>query len=386
MRAVGWILSAGLALVAGCGVGEGVSGRPGGDQTENGIQAKAVDSSGAPLALARVLVLPARALDSNLVDPRRIEAMTDSVGQILIKGLAPGSYRLEIVHHGKAVQFAANVVAGEIADAGTRTPLPTGSLRGRVKAGVVVAARGLGHWTRSDASGRFQLDSLPTGVVELVASDGAHAWKTVSIGQTSDAGTLRQDSAGQILLDDFEDGDSRHRWAPLVSNGWWYVASSADVASLPAGITSQFWNGIDSVSPERRKAFHTVFDFDTAKSNPWAEVGVGLAGASTGDLSKLTSVNFWAKGSGSFAIHINTRTLGRIETDIQLTSEWKEYDIPLAAFHKGVGADATAAIADILAAATGLAWESTSNAEIWLDEIRLIGVTSKSVWGDLTPP
>jgi hypothetical protein len=382
------LLATGLA---GCGDADRIGGRPGGDQTENGITARIVDSSGRTVAGARVLARPANwsasgtALDS--AGWNRLEAVTDEAGKFVLQGIEPGNYRIEVRDGGRAAQWSANVGEDGIADAGTITVAPRGGLRGKVpNPGAIVSSVGLWHWTKADSLGGFALDSLPPGAVELVSSDGAHGWLTVWSGAQRRIGTLRPEPVGQILLDDFEDGDSRHRWGPLVGLGWWYAAFSTSVVPTPAGIKSTPADAVDSTSPERRNVLHARFDFSAGETSPWAEVGVEIRSKDRyADLRGLSALSFLAKGTGTVTVYVNGSTHARIAAKRVLSAEWTEIRIPVDSFVFG-SAPVPDSTAMVLSSAGGLSWHTTSSADIWLDDIRLIGVTPASVWGDVLPP
>ena len=209
------------ALVSGCGTGGSVAGRPGGDQTENGILARIMDSTGAPAAGARVKVRPAdwtaSGGSSDSTTFAALDLRTDADGGFRLTGLPSGQYRVEVRSSGLALQFGA-VLDGKVFDAGTRQLSATGTIQGRVStgSGSVVAVAGLDHFAIADSAGRFRLDSLPSGVMQTRTSDGSYSWVTLAPYATALAGLLRADSAAQILLEDFVDGDTRNRWAPLV--------------------------------------------------------------------------------------------------------------------------------------------------------------------------
>jgi len=388
MKAHGSLLVVLLSILAGCGTDE-TAGRPAGDQTENGIRASVVDGSGAPVVGARVVAHPATWLQQDSFLPSHAAswvASTDSFGHVLLP-LPAGRWQIEIIGSGRRAQFGATVDEG-ILDVGSRRIDPTGSIEGIAPApGSWIGVRGLGHGARADASGRFRMDSLPAGVVELVASDASHAWSVVGSGTESDCGILRTDSVQQVLLDDFEDGDPRHWWAPLAGGGWWYAVASDSVAASPTGLLAEAWKGIQRDSATGARLFHARFEFDSTETNPWAEIGVQLAPSTStsANLSALESVSFRIRGSGSVAIRFDSRLAGRLVAHLDLPDTWREIRVPLDSFRLEK-ADSTTTRRQFLAAATGMAWEFLASGEILLDDIRLRGPTPQTTWSANTPP
>lgn len=371
-------------LLASCG-GDRISGRPGGDQTENGVVAMVLDTSGLPVVRARVVAYPASWLAFESARPltnNRTSAWTDTSGRAILP-LDPGPWRIEILSAGLRAQFKATVGTG-LQDAGFHHLMAPGSLEGVTAPNGWVAARGLAHAVRADSLGHFRLDSLPAGVVEIVATDGNHAWSTVIPGTTGDCGALATDSVGQILLEDFEDGDSRHRWAPVIGGGWWYAVTSDRIVATPVG---EVWRGIERDTSTGNHYMHTSFDFTSAGIDPWAELGVQLGASNTSvtDLSRLESLSFQLLGTGNVAVRFYSRLAGRLVANVVASPSWMEFRIPLDSFHLE-GADVATTPRGFLEQSTSMAWEILTTGEIGLDDIRLQGPSAMEAWGDLSPP
>lgn len=376
----------GALLLASCG-SDRIAGRPGGDQTENGILARVLDPSGSPVVGARLVAHPASWTATDSAATRTevgITAWTDASGRALLP-LDPGRWRIEILSAGRRAQFGTTVGTG-IQDAGShRLSLPGGLHGIAASPGAWVAVRGLAHAVRADSLGRFHLDSLPAGAIEVVDLGEGRAWATAIPGTTVDCGVLATDSVGQILLEDFEDGDSRHRRAPLTGGGWWYVATSDSVVATPA--IGEFWRGILRDSSSGNRHLRVRFDFSSAGANPWAEVGVQLGAltASATDLSRLESLRFGLLGSGTVSVRFNSRLTGRLVAHVVASPSWKEVRIPLDSFRLE-GADSATTPRGFLEQSTSLSWEILGTGEIGLDDIRLQGLAATEAWGDLSPP
>ena len=378
------------AMMLGCSFEHTVAGRPGGDQTENRLTAQVFDSGGKPAASARVLVCPLHsdsvAWSSDSTPSLTLETRTDTMGRIFLATPTPGPYRIEVRSQDQALSFDVNLKEGDNLDAGKQTLHATGSLEGWTQPGALVALAGLRHWTRADSSGHFTLDSLPAGVLAVASQGGAQAWASVNPGAQGNAGQLRTPVAGEILLEDFEDGDSRHRYAPLVGQGWWYASASPLVRVSPDSLGHHPAYGILYDSLGGSKVYHAAFAFDTTEVTPWAEIGVGLTSRTApADLSKLTMISFRARGSGSINLIFSSPGMQRLSHVFTLPQAWTEIQIPVDSLMLR-GLLQPDSLGTHLQAISGIAWQCTGNAEIWLDEIRLIGLDAQTAWShDITP-
>jgi hypothetical protein len=243
----------------------------------------------------------------------------------------------------------------------------------------------------ADAQGNFLLDSLPFGLHALYGSTSqGRAYVELQDTGTARSGMLRPEIPGKILLDDFEDGDSRNRYGAWLGEGWWWISGAPTVQLLPSGIV-QFPARSLVVDSAGNTSLHFSAAFTGNSTSDWAEAGVHL-GSAPYDLTSLVAVRFRAKGTGSLTIRIVTdgAEAGQsIETTLSLPSGWNDLTVPVTAFQlpawSGSSVDSAGRIAK-LRRCMGLSWAFTANAELWLDDIELIGPSPDVLWGSRPPP
>jgi hypothetical protein len=206
-------------------------------ETENAVAARIVRPDGTPasgtLVRARPLVwIVGDSFDSSL------DQRTNSDGRIRMN-LPSGGWRLE-ARQGGVVAVIDIPAQGRIPDLGTVHLASPASVMGRAEPGARIGVGGLQQTAVVDAGGYFHFDSLPAGVHVLrQLGSQARAFVQAQAGQTLDAGILRTDSAGQILLDDFEDGDARSRFGAWTGGGWWWVSGTTGVHLSPDGVDTK---------------------------------------------------------------------------------------------------------------------------------------------------
>lgn len=380
-------LACGLVLI-GCGEPDRSAGGSS-YETENAVAARIVHPDGSPASGALVRARPLGWLDGDHAIPS-LDVRTDAEGRLQLE-LAEGPWRLEARQSG--VVAVLDVPARQRAlDMGTvRLSLPS-SIVGRAPAGSQVGVSGLQHRAQVDPGGYFHLDSLPPGV-HVVREIGttARAFVLTREGTSTDAGVLRSETTGQILLDDFEDGDSRLRHGAWTGGGWWWLDADSGVNLSPDSVGAK---------PERAifadggggKVFHFSAAFPAnADASSWAQCGHDF-GARPLDLSSLVSVRFKARGIGTVGVLVNidSATPAQVpQTSVVLDSVWKEFDVPVSALQlpswSGVVLD-SASRALRLRRAVGLTWSLNASGDLWLDDIRLVGPSSSFLWGQSPPP
>jgi len=363
------------------GCSERVAGGTTGVETTNGIRLIVIDGAGSPIPNAQVRVRPVHWLvgDPLTVDSSRTDGPTDAQGNYLCRILPPGQWRIEVRKPGLAAQFDDST-----RDAPPPLPLrlaPTAILEGQAAPNELVRLQGLSRATRADAKGIFRFDSLPSGSLSL-AGNGSSAFAWLSSGETGWAGRLRADSATSILFEDFEDHDGQMRYGPVVSGGWWYAAGAAGVTILPEGVTRSFPTVLVTDSVHGGLALHLQATNDSA-TVPWFETGVGIGGAPTSDLSKLSAISFLARGTGRTCLRLTSSALTGnqyLSNCFDLPAKWTEIVIPLDSLKtSGTGADTSTRKA-ALRSVNGMTWAMTLPVDFWLDEIRFYGLAPRQFW------
>lgn len=377
-----------LAILAGCGSTERSSGGSS-YETENALAVRILRPDGTPAPGVAVRARPLRWLEGESFDSS-LDQRSDTDGRVRLD-LPSGAWRLEAGQEGMLAVLDVPA-SGRTPDLGTLRLGRPASVLGRTVPGARIGVNGLHRSALADPSGFFHLDSLPAGVHVLHRIGSAErAFVQVEPGRSLDAGILRADSAGEIFLDDFEDGDARTWYGPWTGRGWWWVAADTIVHLSP-----------DSVSriPARAviadglggKVFQFSADFPAeAPSTAWARCGLDF-GPRPLDLSGLVSVRFRARGIGTLAVIVNIDSASWDEVpraEVALDTTWQEFEIPASRLRlpasSGTTLDSAARTAK-LRRAVGLTWSLSASGSLWLDNIRLIGPSPDLLWGPAPPP
>lgn len=378
-----YLLSIMLLLLSSCGKSTVVSGKPGGDQTENGITAIVLNSDGNPVPGARVWIqkeswIPDSGDASYLPDTNLLE--TDQNGQFVISSPSAGTYLIEVRHGEWASQLFAKH-SGQALHLGNTILRPTGSVTGKTSPFAWVGTPGLPHWTYADSLGNFKLDSLPEGAIQILSPNVGNFWVPVLSAKSQHIDSLHSNMQALFLLDDFEDRNTQHLWSSMSGNSWWYFAHTSLVKTTPDSVAQQPARGIDSSNTGYGLALHVQYSFDSTENNPWAEVGIGISGDSAPvNLDALQEIRFRAKGMGRVVFYLSSPDSGRIRYEIEFPTNWQEFRVPIDSMKigKAILPDSTL---KIISHASGLSWQCLENCEIWLDHVQMIGVTPRDLWG-----
>ncbi len=397
------VLGLGLSFTACSDSTNTAGGGPSGTEAGNAITAQILTADKSPAALAKVKVIESASLDAD----KAYTATADKNGQVTIEGVAKGEYILEAKQGGNALQMNITVDEENL-DLGSSNLEKTVSVSGNVDAEGTVKVRGL-DYSAPVVDGKFQLDSLPAGHLDLVFIPKAADADTVSsyvlaeAGKKATANTFANESKS-LLLDDFEDGDNQHRFAPMYfgpsDGGWWYVSHSKSVVVTEGSEFVKSAKGSEEV-PQMTKdsdgntALHLVFDYDSLKALdfdedgertgwPWANMGVAVGSNDKSicyDLTSATAIRFKAKGSGNLNFILvdeknKTETFdGKFATsNFTLLEDWASLTIDFA----GIVDER----AGSLSCVTLIAWEVTGgkNTEVWIDDVELLDADRTSIW------
>jgi hypothetical protein len=388
LAALGTLTVAGPLWLTGCAAPDRSAGGSS-YETENAVAVRVLDPDGTPAGRVPVRVRASGWLPG---DPfgSALDTWTDEAGHLSFT-LPMGAWRLEALGpQGRAV---ADIPSGRTStDLGTLSLAPPATVSGRAEPGSWVGAAGLQRMAQADASGWFHLDSVPAGrhVLHQIGS-AARAFVALAPATRVDAGRLRIDTAGQIFLDDFEDGDSRLRHGPWTGGGWWWVDADSGVNLAPDSVShlpvrAVFADGGGG------KVFHISAAFPAeAPATTWAQCGVDF-GIRPLDLSTLASVRFRARGIGQATLIVNIEGATAAEVpqaSFQLDSVWRDVEIPVGSLQPPVWSGQVlnpVTRAARLRQATGLTWSLSASGDIWLDDVRLVGPSSALLWGAAPPP
>lgn len=379
-------LSFGLGLVA-CGETKTAGGGPSGTEAGNAITAQILTAEKSPAALAKIRLMDSEALG----DEKAYSAEADKDGNVTIEGVEDGDYTLEAKLAGEALQIPVQVKGASVdlgKDRLKKTATVSGSVGDKSLKGVV-KVRGLEHSAKVK-DGNFTLDSLPEGVLSLVFIpdvedvDTSSTYLKVLAGESTVSGTFADESRA-LLLEDFQDSNYQNRFMPArtYDGGWWYFDFADNVTpDFIIGENHLFTLANEDGNISAHVAAHfgdIVKDSSGVAYWPWATMGVELGKsdkALCNDISSVDSVAFRIKGIGSVVFNIIDSNLKPdhqklIQSEYGLDSVWVRVSVPLPA-------DKAA-----FKCVNQLAWDFKTidgYAEVWLDDVELIGGDRLSIW------
>jgi Concanavalin A-like lectin/glucanases superfamily len=169
-----------LVLAACSSTSEELAGRPGGDETGNGLDAVVLDRQGAPVPNALVRVRPSWFLpgDSlqNQIKSGILDLKTGPDGRFHTDSLPLGKYLIESSDSSEGLLMDFEVGPGR-RDLGRLQRHPLGDVWGQIELSkhmpACIRAWGLERSTFTDTSGNFKLGSMPPGKLRLLATDSA---------------------------------------------------------------------------------------------------------------------------------------------------------------------------------------------------------------------
>ncbi|MBP5187881.1 MAG: carboxypeptidase regulatory-like domain-containing protein [Fibrobacterales bacterium] len=398
----------------------------GGSDQPNEIVATVLSVSGAALPNAKVSVWRRSEISPmDLAEDFEFcdSAATDQNGRFKLR-LANGRYAIEVhsddssqaafigeaQFDAKSALFFDNAAAGDSTEELRSIKLSkAASVSGTILAEdegrelIEMQLSGLPHAAPIDEEGNFRFVGLPPRTVTLLTkhrkgNDTAiTANKAIELkeGGRVKLGTLAL-RPGEVVLDDFEDGNGQISLAGVFGNGWWYSAQQpwGSILKHPKGLVDI----ADAIEDEEGvKTLHVGIQFPGIDLFPeqqyLALVGFNLgAGYTTSvlgpkaffDFTKAKSLSIRVKGTGSFRIQVATKATKEADGWGHFISQ--EIALPQSGYERiSVPFSQLAPQEFSMAAEMGMTWEDvrnevyaidflfSRNANIWIDEIRLIG-------------
>lgn len=287
-----------------------------------------------PLARATVTFVP---LESSVVTGL---ATTDDSGRFAMRVPAATAGFLE-AHAGDSVlvrQLLENRPSQPLVlDAPSSHPWKARVLLdGRPAAGAILHVRGSSRDAVCDADGRFTLSRLRSGRewVRLETPDGFS--RDIALPSISDSLVLVP-SSSQVLLDDFEGSDGRSALGDALGAGWWYAltdtAEGGRSTIVPNEVLSDVRFAFGRTDAWKGSGLSLRFQVDRSRPVFYALIGTVLSDDQHWmDLSKVDSISFMARGSGTVRIVFSTQAsleptldlVGYFGTDFELPGNWMQ--------------------------------------------------------------
>jgi hypothetical protein len=235
-----------------------------------------------------------------------------------------------------------------------------------------------------DSQGFFKLADVPEGTYVLTFMAGPAILRNVffqNFGRDTSL-TLHIDSGGpQILLDDFEDGDSLGLLDIWTKGNYWQSWFNGDgqhaivPSSVPGWMVQDSGNGV----------MHVSYSVDVKPYNN-ANCGLNLHNDSLNrdaDLSSMTFLQFRAKGSGKIRIRmISTIFVEQYGStidpfkEITLTDSWQRYSFNIDDSwlpNTSVVTDNGLHWQELFTTIRSLAFMAEDTADFWLDDVGING-------------
>jgi hypothetical protein len=159
---------------------------------------------------------------------------------------------------------------------------------------------------------------------------------------------LKPDTAKSVLLDDFNDGDNQSLLGKILTGGFWDAYSDAHLggnARLVSPVNTAPENYVQAVKnggePGRESAIEVVYRMGD-RGNDWKpyslvhlDVNIGVSGNGSYthyNLSRMDTLMFWAKGSGTLAVDLIQNQIGiplwvTAGSSVTLTDRWQLFKI-----------------------------------------------------------
>jgi hypothetical protein len=329
--------------------------------------------------------------------------ITDARGAFTLDKIAPGYYLIELCGSdslcaGKRFYIPEN---GRTTDLGGIAIGALSPFSGKVldngspAAGSRLLVIGMDRSMDVAADGAFSLH-LPGGPQLFRIERGNDLTREFLFSERENGATLMLGSAASTLFEDFNRPDSTNSLNPLLGGGWWFSytdsASGGRSGILPAsglGLTG----AIDTTaSAYAGGSLHITYRIDTLFWAPYALVGADISesndssafGRSWFDLRKMSAITFMAKGSGTVFLQFTSRYSAPattytfpFEVPVELTPAWKKYTITSAAIPDAPipNTSLTVSWSSGAAAVNDINFLAKKNAELWIDDIIIEGIT-----------
>lgn len=371
-------------------------------ETENALVIKVVDSDSKPLtnALARMRPLNylpdmSQAEDDSVAGNFR----TDSLGYIRLDSASIAEVKadsaiIEILvaddsEDSQEGALSRISLAAALKDPGDSLELKTTSL-GEVSGNVTlpdgesdawVQVYGTEHWAKINSDGSFTLEGLPPAEYDLRIVVG-ESIQEISATVSSDETENVNDLLGKYLdVCDFESKDYHSSLRAPMNNNEWYLAHQGDSVVTTPGDT----NGIAGI--EKAGAGRDGYAFHWTSSSPngsWSDWGLWLCSSENPcDFTPVDSIVFYIRGKGRYSLMMESLGDGNYkgkaiyQESLDSEDEWVRKSVTPKDFIEGDSSWANLGWEMIHKKITNMNIAAHGEAELWIDDIRIYGVTRK---------
>lgn len=297
-------------------------------ETTNGITVAVVDTMGFRVSGARVVAYSARtfrAIDTAFTQENGIAELTvqteDSICQIEVIAGEDSAAMAWIQSHGDLAPVLVRAAASLI----LRTGLPLDSIKHIPTTLFLQGTPYRGNMIRSE----YRFGRLPAGLFQIVNSqDSAIATTQLQAGAVTDTLVFLGSPAMELVWEDFNDGDNKHRYASQTHSQGWYLNVDADARWISPESTSVLPSAITSVGAWNGKSMSMRFDVG---SNGSLILGTHIgADSNLYDFSKLSAIRMMARGDAKFSFALEQSQepvpgkFNKALWSAQATGEWRE--------------------------------------------------------------
>jgi len=384
-----FVLLASLAVLGlgGCS-NQYAGGGTSGSEAGNALSLQVVTTKGALAARAAVTVRPSDYVPGDTLNARYTLATNDS-GMLRLDSLPQGEWVVEVSDSVSSLLLTLHITSEDSSVELGRQMMHkhstvTGYLPLPLVTGTVVVVPGTEHQVIPAADGSFQLNHMPSAILSVRAIAGSQylqGYVAPLPGETVKTGQLRNDDLTTLVLDDFSDSNSQSRFGALMDGGWWWLSGSEDVIIQRPASTASYpvpliWEGVNHGMVIRFSA-----DFDSASTLAWLDLGVQIgANNAAYDLTHVDSIAFWVRGQGDAKLTLHLAPYDPLFTEpsalVNIPSEWTRISVPVSSMMNSVSESG------VLQRVSQISWVFTSNADVWLDDVSLIGATHQQIWGE----
>lgn len=399
------VVGALCALLLACSNDKTAGGGPTGTEAENALVLQITNGNGNIGAMARL-----RSANYDPTQPNgfAIDTVGNAEGLVRLPMPPVGEWWIELSEgNGQRALVIVNVKQGDSSLRVSTTLQSPARLTGRIPPSYLpptgqpcVEIRGTERTAPCAADGSFSFDSLapspferPYHLVQAMPASESVAARTFARAEPRElvnTGILNTE-AEAILLEDFSDGDTRHRYWSLDGGGWWYMVKHPQVQIVGDFTYNLPLPLIDPLPQDtgcQGKIISYAVVIDSTLVNPWVEMGFQIGVSErTYSLLSVDSISFRAKGKGEvlFRLHATDSLQVAYEalSPLVLDSVWSWHTVALSSNLeiKPLGAQAPAPdLAKFLSMVRLVSLTFLQDGEISLDQVKLYGAQRDSIW------